>query len=202
VTAALKRVEPHGIITSDDEHIAADVLIYATGFEVGSVGALQVRSPTAGVLTRTDLLTKLDWYLGIVSPALPNFFAMAGPSTALGHNSLLVMIEAQVAYAVRCVQLMQTSGVCRVCVKEDLARQFSNDMDQAHKTTVWGAGGCQAWYRDERGRISTLWPYSTVRYVRDTKPISTTTTLSDVFVCHPLVQPVHVPLSQPSSSKL
>jgi len=33
-------------------------------------------------------------------PGFPNFFMLAGPNTGIGHTSLVVMIEAQVAHLV------------------------------------------------------------------------------------------------------
>ena len=39
-------------------------------------------------------------YCGTTIPAFPNFFMLAGPNTGIGHTSLVVMIEAQVAHVV------------------------------------------------------------------------------------------------------
>ncbi len=39
-------------------------------------------------------------YLGVTVSGFPNFFILYGPNTNLGHNSILVMIEAQVGYII------------------------------------------------------------------------------------------------------
>ena len=37
--------------------------------------------------------------------------------------------------------------------------------------TVWTTGGCASWYLDDRGRNTTLWPGSTWRFRRQTRPV-------------------------------
>ena len=37
-------------------------------------------------------------YLGTTVAGFPNLFLLVGPNTGLGHNSMVFMIESQVAY--------------------------------------------------------------------------------------------------------
>ena len=47
-----------------------------------------------------------DWahgaraYFGLTVSGFPNFFMLYGPNTNLGHNSIIFMIECQIAYIV------------------------------------------------------------------------------------------------------
>lgn len=46
-------------------------------------------------------------YLGITVPSFPNFFILYGPNTNLGHNSIVYMLESQIAHVMRCIKAMR-----------------------------------------------------------------------------------------------
>ena len=51
----------------------------------------------------------MEGYLGTTVAGFPNFFTLIGPNTGLGHNSMVVMMEAQFSYVLSAV------GVALVC---------------------------------------------------------------------------------------
>ena len=82
----------------DGTRLEADVVIWCTGFRVDDpLGAMTV--------TGADGADLKGWwgsrpraYLGIAVPHFPDAFILLGPNTALGHSSVLLMIEAQVRW--------------------------------------------------------------------------------------------------------
>ncbi|MET4896599.1 alpha/beta hydrolase fold domain-containing protein [Sphingomonadaceae bacterium jetA1] len=162
VTDGIRRLTPHGVETVDGQTREFDVLIYGTGF-----AATEFLSPMR-ITGRDGLDLNRVWnagasaYLGITVPGFPNFFMLYGPNTNLGHNSIVYMLESQIAHVMRCLDRMEASGASRVEVAPDaFARQDAHV--QARLTqTVWS--GCQSWYVNEQGRNTTNWPGFTLTY--------------------------------------
>ncbi len=74
----------------------ADSIIYATGFETTNWGwSLDVHGLHGQSLADT-WSDRAEAYLGTTVHGFPNMFVLYGPNTNLGHNSILVMLEAQV----------------------------------------------------------------------------------------------------------
>ena len=98
VSEEIARVTSAGIVTVDGVEREFDVIIACTGFHAAEAGA---PFPVAGIGGR-DLDS--DWneganaYRGSTVSGFPNMFIMTGPNTALGHNSMIYMIEAQAHY--------------------------------------------------------------------------------------------------------
>jgi cation diffusion facilitator CzcD-associated flavoprotein CzcO len=173
VTAGLTRVESDGLVMSNGEKIKSDVCIYATGFQVGSVGPLKIEGLGGHVVQGSGLMDgRGSAYLGITSPLFPNAFMMLGPNTGLGHNSIIIMIEAQVEYAVKVISLMADENVAEIVVKQEKVDEFMAEVDAGFAGSVWTAPGCISWYQNKEGKVPTLWPFSTVRYMREAAPPS------------------------------
>ncbi len=96
----------------------------------------------------------------------PNLFFLLGPNTGLGHNSVLLMIEAQVDYLMRLLAWRRETGLSAIEPAAEAQARFLGEVDQGTKGSVWTAGGCLSWYLDATGRNSTLWPGSVRAYQR------------------------------------
>jgi hypothetical protein len=88
-----------------------------------------------------------------------------GPNTNLGHNSILVMIEAQVGYILDVLGQMQERGLHRIDVKRDVLDAYNRSLQQDLAKSVWAATGA-SWYKLADGTITNNWPHSTIRYQR------------------------------------
>jgi hypothetical protein len=108
-------------------------------------------------------------YCGTTIPGFPNFFMLAGPNTGIGHTSLVVMIEAQVAHVVGALAALDTAGAASVEVRPEVAGAWGDEIQRKAAPTVWNSGGCSSWYLDEAGRNTTLWPDYTFRFIRRTR---------------------------------
>jgi len=157
VTDAIKGIDASGIIT-DNEHFEADIIIYATGFEIGKpLYTIQGKSGLA-----CTKITEAFW--GITYPNFPNIFTLLGPNTALGHNSVVWMIECQVNYIIECLGFMIQSPIKEMDVKKEKLDHWYDTLVLPNlEKTVW-TGSCKSWYKDENGRVFTVWPGFTFSY--------------------------------------
>jgi cation diffusion facilitator CzcD-associated flavoprotein CzcO len=157
VTAPIRRVVAGGIETEDGVVHPADTLILATGFRVSD-------HPMSGIVHGRDGVTLAEsWdgspqaYRGISVHGFPNLHLLTGPNTGLGHNSVLLMIEAQVDHIVALLSGLAGKGDV-VEVRPWAQHEDVADIDRRMRSTVWVTGDCRSWYIDRRGRNSTLWP--------------------------------------------
>src|SRR5258708_22918255 len=79
--------------------------------------------------------------LGVTVAGFPNFFILLGPNTGLGHNSVVLMIEAQVRYVMESLELMRRRGSKIMEVKPDTQRLFVDELRPRLQRTVWQSGG-------------------------------------------------------------
>jgi cation diffusion facilitator CzcD-associated flavoprotein CzcO len=173
VTEPISEVCPHSIVTRDGVERPIDVLIYGTGFRATEplIGVRVVGK--GGVEIHDAWKTRMSAYLGISAAGFPNFFMLLGPNTGLGHNSVVLMIEAQVRYAVDCLKLMKRRKQRVLEVRPEIQQSFVEEIYRRLSATVWQSGGCHSWYQDQNtGEITTLWPGSVVSYLRRTRSVS------------------------------
>ena len=69
-------------------------------------------------------------YLGTTLKDLPNLFMLLGQNTALGHNSVIFMIEQQIKYVIACLEEMDRKQANIIEVKP-AAEDAYNDKIQA-----------------------------------------------------------------------
>ena len=81
-------------------------------------------SPAGTAATCTAVEGRRERLPGTVVPGFPNFFVLYGPNTNLGHNSILVMLEAQIGWVVQAVRALRQGRVRRLEVRADVAAAF------------------------------------------------------------------------------
>jgi hypothetical protein len=102
----------------------------------------------------------------------PNFFILLGPNTGLGHNSVVLMTEAQVRYVINSLKLMHKRGSKVMEVKPASQHSFVEELRKKLAGTVWESGGCRSWYQDAKtGESPVIWPGSVVAYMRRTRSV-------------------------------
>ena len=154
-----------GGVRAGDEEIDLDVLVFCTGYRVDDpLGPMEVFG-VDGRNLREVWSGRPQAHLGILMPGFPNAFGLLGPNTALGHNSVVIMIEAQVRWLVQAIA-HAPEGV--VDVRREVLDDFLADIDAAHTDQVW-MSGCRSWYLNERGENFTIWPGSTLAYLWATR---------------------------------
>ncbi len=172
-TERIAEVTPTGIVTTDGKMHPTDVLIFGTGFVAADIIAdLHIVGREGRVLFDEWAKTGPEAYYGITTSGYPNLFFLVGPNTGLGHNSIIHMIESQMNYIMDCLDVLDTAGPdAFLDVKPDVQQAHNADLQAQLQKTVW-ASGCQSWYQDSRGKITTIWPALTVTYRKLTKRVN------------------------------
>src|SRR5262249_32615349 len=99
VTDKMVRVTPTGIVTADGTERPVDVMVFATGFHViDSYTYFEIKGPGGGALVDRWNREGLAALRGIAVADMPNLFFLLGPNTAVGHTSVVIMIESQIRY--------------------------------------------------------------------------------------------------------
>ncbi|HJX85882.1 MAG TPA: NAD(P)/FAD-dependent oxidoreductase, partial [Candidatus Angelobacter sp.] len=130
VTDGIAEVREHSIVTQDGKEREVDVLIYGTGFRA-SEPLHDVRIVGRdGVDLAQAWRERISAFLGVTVSGFPNFFMLLGPNTGLGHNSVVLMSEAQVGYVMDCLQLMRRRGNHVIEVKPDIQKRFVEEVRQ------------------------------------------------------------------------
>ncbi len=166
VTTGIGRVVPDGIVDSDGTHHPADTIIFATGFHVTDVPVSHRIRGRGGELLADHWQGSPKAHLGMGVAGYPNLFMLLGPNTGLGHNSVLLMIEAQIAYLRRALRYRREHGLSTLEPTAQAQAGYIAAVDRETEGSVWTAGGCLSWYVDRTGRNSTLWPGSVRAYQR------------------------------------
>ncbi|WP_459710703.1 flavin-containing monooxygenase [Actinophytocola sp. KF-1] len=156
VTDRITEVTRDGVRTADGRLHEADVLIYGTGFTATDFLAPMAIRGLAGRDLNEEWADGARAHLGITVPGFPNMFLVYGPNTNLGGNSIIAMMEGQFGYIRDLVRLLARHPGSYVDVKRTAADRFDTEMRDRLGRSVWA--GCDSWYREENGRITTNWP--------------------------------------------
>lgn len=156
-------MRPTAVVSNDGTERPADTIIFGTGFSATDFLRPMKVFGRGGVELSDVWSDGAATHLGIVTAGFPNLFLMGGPNTALGHNSIVFMVEAQTRYIVSAVRHMRDARrpvleiACRV---QDATYA---DVQQRMKKTVW-VSGCRSWYLSDGGRNDIIRPATTVEY--------------------------------------
>ncbi len=176
VAEPIHRIGRWDITTADGIVRPVDTIVLATGFKPFDL------TDAVDVIGRGGLSLADGWkdgpqaYHGVAVAGFPNLFLLMGPNTALGHNSILVMIEAQVNYILQCLAWVDRGDVPTVEVTPEAQAAFNDALHDRFEKTVWrsgtlvGTGGsivppCGSWYRHSSGRNHVLWPGTSASYL-------------------------------------
>ena len=166
VTGAVTEVLPDRVRTSAGTEHEADVLIWATGFDVVNF-LVPMR-----VFGRDGRELHEDWhgddaraYLGTVVPGFPNFFCLYGPNTQFGHGgSLITVMERQMHYVMSVLSQMFAQHITSVDVKQEVHDAYNRTVDRLHEGMVWTHRGMDTYYRNSRGRVVVNNPFRMVDF--------------------------------------
>jgi len=170
ITAGIAEVRAESIIDAAGVERGVDAIVFGTGFEV-TTAYRHLRLAGVGGTSLADLwdVTGMAAYQGITVAGFPNYFMLMGPHTGLGHNSVVIMIEAQVRCIVDALKQMRAAQVAAVEVDAAVQARFIKGLEQRLQGTVWQDGGCNSWYKDSHGKVTAVWPGSAAAYVKAVK---------------------------------
>ena len=170
VTQPIERIEPEGVRLTDGSLAEADLLVFATGFDV-SRNASRIDIRGSGGVTLADTWAKgIGAYLGITVPNFPNFFIMQGPTTGLAHGgSLIFTSEMQARYIGLAICQANDSDIAAIDVKQSVHDRYIERVDAEHAQLVWSHPGMLPYYRDAFGKIRMVLPWRMVDYFHMTR---------------------------------
>ncbi len=168
LTDGVREVRQNAIVDRNGEERPVDCIIYGTGFRA------QDPIPSGMVYGRggQDLLDAwkdgAEAYKDTAIAGFPNFFMLVGPNTALGHSSMIYMIESQIQYVLDALKEMERNGWQSVEVRDDSQSQYNAAIHVKLGDSVWQTG-CKSWYMNENGKNTSLWPGFTWKFRQQTR---------------------------------
>jgi cation diffusion facilitator CzcD-associated flavoprotein CzcO len=165
VTEPITSISPRGVITAGGASRDVDVLIGATGFAATEPPVAQVIHGRDGRSLAEHWASHMEALHGTTVAGFPNFFMLVGPNTALGHNSIVYIIEAQIRYVLQALDFV-TSRHVAIEPRVNAQRTYNERLQKTLEKSVWVRGGCTSFYLDASGRNSTLWPHRGARFRR------------------------------------
>ena len=166
----IERIVASGVEVEGQKVHSVDILIYATGFVTNPflmgldiVGA-------SGRTIREAWSEGHQHYKGISIAHFPNFFMMYGPNTNLGHNSIILMIEAQASYIARCIHHVLENKLNAIDVQETQMIAYTQSVQKRLRGMIW-ANIDDSWYKSEKGDLPNNYPGRTMEYMRETRGI-------------------------------
>ena len=157
VTDHITGITAAGVRTADGTEHPVDTIIFGTGFHAVDPPMAEFTTGRDGVVMAEAWKDGMEAYKGTTVAGFPNLFFIIGPNTGLGHNSMVYIIESQVAYILDCLRKARDQAIGVVEVRRDAQDRWNEQIQKEMAETVWIQGGCTSWYLD-RGRNTTLWP--------------------------------------------
>jgi cation diffusion facilitator CzcD-associated flavoprotein CzcO len=167
IADAIERITPTGVVTADGVEHAADAIVWGTGFRVTDMPYVEwLRGRDGRVLGDVWREHGMQGLRGTTVAGFPNLFMLVGPNTGLGHNSIVFMIESQVAYVMDALDALEARGAVACDPRPRAQDVFNETVQRRMRGSVWTKGGCASWYLDAHGRNTTLWPGSSWSFRR------------------------------------
>lgn len=171
VTGSVAEVRSEGVVAADGGLHPADVLVFATGFDVVRfVSTFEVRGRDGRDLRAVWDDDDCRAYLGLAVHGFPNFFTLYGPNTQTGHGgSFIYTAEAQMTYIADLLTRMIDDELGTVEVREEVYTEYAAAVDRMHDGMVWTHPAMSTYYRNSRGRVVAISPFRNVDFWRMTR---------------------------------
>jgi len=163
VSSPITGMDERGVCTEDGIERPVDVLIYGTGFNATAMHTAVDFHGVDGQPLQDAWREGAEAYRGVCMSGFPNLFLLYGPNTNLGSNSIIFMIERQVAWSVDCIDKLLSHELRALDVNAGVLRRYSERMQGELAQTVWVAN-CESWYKNAAGKVTNNWPRSTLNY--------------------------------------
>jgi hypothetical protein len=167
-TNKIRRITNTGIEMEDGTHHEHDLIVLATGFRtVEFLYPIKVTGTNSRSLSNIWSAGATALY-GVTVHSLPNFGMFYGPNTNLGHNSIILMIEAQSRYlnALVSAVLDARSRGERIGLmpKKDKTDAFNDEIQEILMNSSFADPKCGSWYKNKDGKITNNWSGTVVDY--------------------------------------
>ncbi|MCB1845273.1 MAG: NAD(P)/FAD-dependent oxidoreductase, partial [Halioglobus sp.] len=157
VPQGLARVTPGGVVTSDGREIAADVIIYCTGYRILDYDRITVTGREGRSLADTMGADQRS-HKGICVPGFPNYFFAVGPNGLVLNVSYFITLERNVETIVGLLREVRDAGAHSLEVKQQAFDDYNAWMDQRFSKFSWGNTSCSSYYINASGHAPFLFP--------------------------------------------
>ena len=166
-------IDPDGVSTVDGVHRRADILVWATGFDVNhQLGPIDIRG-----LDRVSL--NEAWgdapfaYLGVTVSGFPNLYCMYGPGTnAVNGTSIIYNSECQMRYIMGCLDMVIANNARWAAPKAQVCADYHRRNQDQLKTMVYTHPKVVSYYRNSAGDVPTLYGFRIVDYWKWTSRVN------------------------------
>ena len=173
VTEKIERITGDGIVTADGTERPVDVIVFATGFHVvDSYTYVDIKGSNGEDLVERWSREGVAAHRGITVADVPNIFYLFGPNTALGHTSIVFMIESQIRYIAEAIASVDKRGAQALAPTRAAQGRFNTALQNKLAGSVWNTGGCRSYYLDENGYNHTTWSGCTWQYRLATRKLN------------------------------
>ncbi|OBT70900.1 hypothetical protein VF21_10010 [Pseudogymnoascus sp. 05NY08] len=114
-------------------------------------------------------------YLGIAVEGLPNFGMLYGPNTNLGHNSIILMIEAQSRYINTLISATMkaraSGGTLSIAPASQRIKSYNVEIQKRLQNSTFANSSCKSWYKTADGLVTNNWCGTVVEYQERTSVV-------------------------------
>ncbi|KAK4624563.1 FAD-binding monooxygenase ktnD [Fulvia fulva] len=107
-------------------------------------------------------------FYGITVSEMPNFAMLYGPNTNLGHNSIILMIEAQSRYINGLISPVldarKNGRAISITPRNEPMEAYNAMIQKELQNSTFNDPNCQSWYKNEKGIITNNWSRTVVEY--------------------------------------
>lgn len=158
-----------GVVAADGTETTVDVVIFCTGYRLGSRADC---SPAVDVFGRDGrqlrrvLAERTEAYRGVAIPGFPNYFTICGINGTVGYTGLFQTVELDAAYVARWTARILNEDLLSVEPRADITERY-NAAIQAELSQMSWTGDCPNFYRGANGQIVSFFPGSVGRLRRE-----------------------------------
>ena len=166
ITDGIAEITVDGVTDVNGVHRPADVLVWATGFDVNhQLGPIDVRGVN-GVGLNEAWGDAAYAYLGVTVTDFPNFYCLFGPGTnAVNGTSLIYNSECQMRYVLGCIDMVLASGAASATPKAQVCADYDRRSQARLKTMVYSHRAVKSsYYKNSAGELPTLFAWRIVDY--------------------------------------
>jgi len=163
----IDKITAKGIVTDGKEE-DYDLIILATGFRTVEF-MYPIDIIGSGGRTLASIWKEGGQALyGVAVESLPNFGMLYGPNTNLGHNSIVLMVEAQSKYLNALIKEVlaarRQGGHLVIKPHEKRVKDFNDEIQAELEKSSFADPKCNSWYKVESGKITNNWSRNVVNY--------------------------------------
>ncbi|KAH8819264.1 cyclohexanone monooxygenase [Xylogone sp. PMI_703] len=142
-----------------------DTIICATGFNMGFVPRFPIVGTNGADLREEWTRRPPACYLSLAAENMPNYFVYMGPTSPLGHGSIVGSIESVTDYIRKFIYKLQTENYAKFTLKHHYAEAWQSHALKWVEKTVWNAP-CVSTFKNgtKDGKIVSLHPGSRLHY--------------------------------------